>query len=234
MMKKMTGHYILCGFGRVGNSVAKELESTYHHYVVIDEDLKLLEAAAHKKSGLLYVHSDASDDEAMISANIAEAKGVFAITDDDSRNLMISLTAKQLNPAARVIARCNDLRNADKMKKAGADEIVSLNFAGGLRIASAMLRPHAVSFLDEMLFSANKLRIEQITTPEGFQPRALATLELRSADYVLLAIRRNSKELLFNPPDDFMVKEGHTLIAMTSPQGRRELERSLMKDWDPS
>ncbi|MCX7150313.1 MAG: potassium channel family protein, partial [Rhodocyclales bacterium] len=149
MMKKVRGHYILCGFGRVGRNVADELEATNHHYVAIDESLELLESHAEKKPGMLYLQGDAADDDLLISANIAEAKGVFAVTGDDSRNLMISLTARQLNPNARIVARCNDLRNVEKMRKAGADSIVSPNFTGGMRIASAMLRPHVVSFLDE-------------------------------------------------------------------------------------
>jgi voltage-gated potassium channel len=228
MMKKVTGHYILCGFGRVGRNVANELESTNHHYVGIDVNLAVLEAYSDKKPGFLFIHGDTSDDDTLLQANIEEAKGVFAITDDDSRNLMISLSAKQLNPNVRVVARCNSVSNVQKLKKAGADEIVSLNFAGGMRIASAMLRPQAVSFLDEMLFSVNKLRVEQVQTPPHFKPRALFTLKLRSENYVLLAVRTTT-EWLFNPPADFMVQPEHLLIAMASPQGRLELEQLVQQ-----
>ncbi len=114
MMRKVNGHYILCGFGRVGRNVAAELEATNHHYVAIDENAELLEGYAEKKPGMLYLQGDASDDDLLISANLEQAKGVFAVTGDDSRNLMISLTAKQINPAARVVARCNDLRNVER------------------------------------------------------------------------------------------------------------------------
>src|SRR6185369_8608300 len=95
----------------------------------------------------LYLHDDAADDDALRRAGVLAAAGAFAVTGDDSHNLMISLSVKLLNPKARVVARLHDIRNADKARRAGADEIVSPDFTGGMRIASAMVRPHAVNFM---------------------------------------------------------------------------------------
>ncbi len=183
--------------------------------------------AAYKRS--VHILSEDSDDDTLLAANLEDAKGVFAVTGDDSRNLMIVITAKQLKPDVRVVARCHETRNMEKMRKAGADAIVSPDFTGGMRIASAMIRPHVVSFLDEMLKSQNNLRVEEIPIPAGFIPKPIGTLRLRSLNYVLLAARERNGTWQFNPPEDFLIKPGFMLIAMASPVGRQEIEALLIE-----
>ena len=228
-IKKLKGHYILCGFGRVGRNIAHELEATHRHFVAIDEDLHRLEEYKEKCPGFLYLHGDASDDDVLLAADLEDAKGLFAITGDDSRNLMIVITAKQLQPDIRVVARCQETRNIEKMRKAGADAIVSPDFTGGMRIASAMIRPHVLSFLDEMLKSEKNLRIEEVMVPAGFIPKGIGGVNLHSPNYVLLAVRQRNGEWLFNPDPGFLLKPGMTLIAMAGPVGRLEMETRLIE-----
>lgn len=226
-IRKLRNHYIVCGFGRVGRNVAAELLATNHHFVTIDESLEAIEQNQEHFPGLLYLHGDASDDDTLVRADIADARGVFAVTGDDSRNLMLCLTAKQLNPAVRVVARCHEVRNTEKMRKAGADVVVSPDFTGGMRIASAMIRPTVASFLDEMLRSEQRLRFEEVSVPPTFEPRPLGKMGLRNPHYVLLGVRKG-KETTFNPTEDFRIEPGQTLIAMTSPAGRMRLEAALL------
>ena len=143
-----------------------------------------------------------------------------------SKNLVISLTAKQLNPETRVVARCHEIRNSEKLRKAGADAIVSPDFTGGLRIASAMIRPHVVSFLDEMLRSESVLRVEDIVVAPEFPPCPFGAIKLGGRDYIVLAMREG-EHWIFNPEAHQMVHPGTTLVAMTTPEGRKALERLL-------
>ena len=228
-IKKLKGHYLICGYGRVGRNIAHELTATNRHFVGIDEDLARLEEIKQKNPGFLYLHGDASDDDVLLAADLEDAKGVFAVTGDDSRNLMIVITAKQLKPSLRVVARCSETRNMEKMRKAGADAIVSPDFTGGMRIASAMIRPHVVSFLDELLKSEKNLRVEEIPVPAGFIPKPIGSLKLHSANYVLLAARERNGNWQFNPDKDFLLKPGFMLIAMANSVGRLELETLLIE-----
>ncbi|OGA32446.1 MAG: potassium transporter TrkA [Betaproteobacteria bacterium RIFCSPLOWO2_12_FULL_64_23] len=219
-------HYIICGIGRVGTNVAHELNTTGRLYVVIESDKEAMERYLERYPEALWTHADSSEDSALIEAGIEHAAGVFAVTGDDSKNLVITLSAKLLNPAARVVARCHEVNYIDKIRKVGADAIVSPDFTGGMRIASSMIRPQVVSFLDEMLRSDKALRVEEVHIPEGYTGRTIAGLKLNRRDFVLLAVRAQDA-WEFNPADDFGIGPGNTLVVMTTPEGRKSLERSL-------
>jgi len=225
-ISKMSGHYIVCGVGRVGSNVAHELAMTGHASVIIDSSLDHLESYLEHHPAQSYLHADATDNDVLLAAGIARARGVFAVASDDSINLVISLSAKQLNPELRVVARCHDLKNVTKTRRAGADEIVSPDFTGGLRIVSAMLRPQVVTFLDEMLRTDNNLRMEEFTIPPGFDGKVLEVLNLNSRNYVVLAIRHDRK-WVFNPEARYRLHEGDVLMVMTTPEGRDRLERLM-------
>jgi len=221
---KLKDHYIMCGIGRVGRNVANELASTRRSYVVIDEDMRSIEAHLEHHPETMHIHGDASDDDVLAKAHIDSAVGLFAVTGDDSKNLLITITAKQLNPEVRIVARCHEVRNIEKIRKAGADAIVSPDFTGGLRIASAMMRPHVVTFLDEMLKSDDNLRVEEIIIPVGFPESSIGTLKLKSRDYILLAVR-DKQSWHFNPGDHLRLQAGCTLIVMATPDGRKSIEK---------
>ncbi len=220
-------HYVVCGIGRVGSNVAHELSVTGRSFVALDESVDAIALFRERYPKELALHGDASDDELLERAGTRRATGVFAITGDDGKNLLITLTAKQLNPKVRVVARCHEVRNIDKLKRIGADAIVSPDFTGGMRIASSMLRPVVVGFLDEMLRTEEKLRVEEILFPAGHAPRALREVAPASREYVVLAVRMASG-WQFNPPAEFTLQPGNYLIVMASPEGRRSLERALV------
>ena len=219
-------HFIICGIGRVGTNVAHELEVTRRPYVIIESDKEAIEGYLDRCPDALWIHADSGEDSALTDGGIVHAQGVFAVTGDDAKNLVITLSSKALNAKARVVARCHEINYIDKMRKVGADAIVSPDFTGGMRIVSSMVRPHVVSFLDEMLRSDDSLRVEEVRIPEGHATRTIGELKLNRRDFILLAVRAQEK-WEFNPAEDFGIQPGNTLVVMTTPEGRKSLERSL-------
>ncbi len=219
-------HYIICGIGRVGTNVAHELEVTGRPYVIIESGKDAIELYLDRYPNTLWTHGDSSEDSALTEAGIEHAVGVFAVTGDDSKNLVITLSAKLLNPQARVVARCHEINYIDKIRKVGADAIVSPDFTGGMRIVSSMVRPQVVSFLDEMLRADNALRVEEVHIPESFGANTIGGLKLNRRAYILLAVRAQD-QWEFNPADNYFIGPGNILVVMTTPEGRKSLELSL-------
>jgi len=224
-IKKLRRHYIVCGVEGVGFHVLNELCETKRPHVIVDINRECIDKALETFHEVVFIQGDATDSDALIAAGIKEASGLFAVTGDDNQNLVISLTAKQLNPQIRVVARCRDLKNMEKMKKAGADAVVSPTFIGGLRMASEMVRSTAVSFLDTMLRDKGKnLRVEEMTVSESFAGKPVSALNLSEYPSILLLAVKTEGEWIYNPSADYTMKLWDTLIFMTTPEERDKLE----------
>jgi voltage-gated potassium channel len=233
-MEKAAGnsrdHYIVCGLGSVGSYIVSELKATKRPHVIVDADKKNMERSLESLQDEVFIEGDATDSETLLKAGIEKARGLFAVTGDDNQNLVVSLTAKQLNPKLRVVARCNEIKNSQKMKKAGADAVVSPTSIGALRIASEMVRPTVVSFLDTMLRDREKsLRVEELPVPGSFVGKALSALNLKRHTHVLLLAVKAGEDWVYNPAESYVIAPENTLIFMTTPEGREELA-GLLKD----
>jgi len=226
-VSRMRGHYIVCGLGRIGTGIAQELESTGHACVAV-EPLQATADAYHQNregpAGLRVIVDDATDDQVLLAAGLEHAVGVFAVTGDDSKNVLICLSAKQLNPKLRVVARVHEVANVAKCRRAGADEIVSPDFSGALRLAGAMLQPQATGFIDELLHRGDAMRVVDVQVPADFQTRPIGDLQLRAREYLVVGLRTEGR-LQLNPEPDMMLAPGSALIAMATPAGAAELRR---------
>ena len=222
----MKNHYIVCGVGLVGTNVAHDLEMTGRPSVIVDNDIKNIHRYLETHPAQLYLHGDATDNDVLLAAGVMSAKGVFAVAQDDSANLVISLNSKQLNHNLRVVARCHDMKNAEKTRRAGADEVISPDFSGGLRIVSAMVRPNVMNFLDDMLKSDSKLRMEGIIIPDSLSGKSLNVLYHSNKDCMVLALQRN-ETWQFNPPSNHCLQDKDVLMVMTTPEGRSRLEQLI-------
>ena len=218
--QQLKSHYIVCGRGAVGSNVIAELRATGRSYVVIDS-----EEVPSKARDEISILGAASDDETLITAGIKNASGLFAVVGDDNLNMVISLSARALNPALRIVTRCSDKENMDKVMRAGADAAVSPTYIGGLRMASEMLRPHAVSFLDTMLRDLkNNIRVEELPITTELAGKTIASIGLKNFSNILLLAIQNGNEWVYNPPQDYALKQGDVLVYMATPGERAGLE----------
>jgi voltage-gated potassium channel len=225
---QLKDHYIVCGVGRVGGNVAHDLGMTKRPCIIVDSKVGNIQRYLDTHPEQLFLEGDATDNDVLLAAGIMRAKGVFAVAHDDSSNLVISLSAKQINPNVRVVARCHDLKNAEKTRRAGADEIVSPDFTGGLRIVSAMVRPSVVTFLDEMIKSESNFRLEEIQIPDSLNGKPLSALYRGNQDCLILANRRNGK-WQFNPTANHHLQGNDVLMLMATPEGRSRLEKLIQE-----
>jgi voltage-gated potassium channel len=224
-ISELRNHHIICGLGTTGRHAVEELHKTGTPYVVIesheDNINKFREHAGEDYKEMLYVIGDATDEEVLTQAGIERAKGMIAGLATDKDNLVITVMVRQQNPGIRIVARCTDQKFSERMLKAGANSTVSPNRIGGLRLASELLRPHVVSFLDLMLQEKSRtLRIEdiEIGSASPWAGSALQALNLRGKyNLLVLAVKTaEGKESHFraNPPDDFKLEPGSVVVVM--------------------
>ena len=223
--RTITGHYIVCGLGLVGANIVDELRATGRQCVIIDSSSEKTDLN-NLSNGEILLQGDASDNDTLVKAGIQNAAGLFAVTADDNLNLVICLTAKHLNNNCRIVSQCNDMKNADKLRRAGADAVVSPSYIGGLRMASEMVRPTVVTFLDTMLRDPKaSLRVEEVDVPPTFTGKTIKDLELKKfRDSLLLAVA-NTSGWTYNPEDSRRLDNGDKLIFMTTISDRTALNR---------
>jgi len=230
MIDKLDGHIILCGFGRVGRGAAEELRKSGTPFVVIDRQEERVERAM--QAGMLGVMADASRDDVLRDVGIARAKGLIATLASDADNLFLILTAKTLNPSLTLSARVAEESSEPKMRRAGATFVFAPYVSTGHRMAQALLKPHVLQFLDSTQSAAGpEVGLEQVRVENtcAYCDRTIEDLQIRrETGVVVLAIRRSSGQMLFNPPADTKLTGGDYLIAMGEPNGLHRLEQLLM------
>ncbi len=223
-IKKLDNHFIICGAGRVGSVILNELYTTGRPCVVIDRDEELIQILSERYPEVMVITGDADLEAVLEKAGIYNAQGIFAATGDDNQNLVISLTSKYINPNIRVVARCLEAANQHKMKKAGADTVITENFIAGMRMASEMVRPTVVSFLDKMLGDKDKnLRVEEVTISSKHTGKRIADIGMdKFNDTLILAVAYDGK-WTYSPKGDFELENGCRMVVITTPEEREKL-----------
>jgi voltage-gated potassium channel len=230
-IERMRNHYIVCGMGLVGLYIVRELYETRRPQIAVDFDASRFEFLTMRNMDVPVLLGDATENELLEKAMVREAKGLFATTNSDNDNVVIALTAKQLNPDLRVVCRCTDTKNIDKMKRAGADNVVALSYIGGLRMAAEMIRPHATDFMESMLRDKEQmLRVEEVTIPSRseYVGKKIEDLQLTNmGNLLLLAIRKGEGDWVYNPPPALLIERDMRLIVLATPDERQLLQSAV-------
>ena len=194
-MRRLNNHFILCGYGRVGQTTANIIRQQEAKLIVIDRDMEVVNKA--QQAGYLTVHGDATKDESLKKARIDTARGIVIALGDDADNIYTTLTVQQLNARLPIVARANSEDVERKLQQAGAHRIVAPEIIGGARMARLALRPQAVEFIEAVLFGREKqLLVEEIEAGEGstLVGSTIKEIEERFPEIRILALKKKRME----------------------------------------
>jgi len=223
---KMEGHYVLCGYGRVGREVARNFLAEKIPFAVIDINPDSLVRA--ENEGLTVVNGDAAHVETLKAAGVERARGLITCIDSDENNVYVTLSARVLNPKLFIVARANRDDTEPKLRLAGANRIISPYTIGGRRIASLAMRPTAVEFVDTVLAANNgELLLEDFKIAENSTciGRTVSALAPNNDEAIVLAIKRDGR--MYFRPSDTQLAAGDEIVVAGPPDGIRALEQRL-------
>ena len=227
-IKKMENHYIICGCGRIGFLICKELFDEKTDFVVVDNNPDVLQKI--EEEGFVYFKGDATNDKTLIGAGIERAKGVVCVLPTDAENLYVILTAKELNPNVYILSRCEDDRSEKRLLRAGADRVMSPYTLGGMRMALAILRPAMLDFIEITTSRQSlELRMEEIVVSDSSPliGKTLEQSEIRPKyGLIIVAVKKESGRMMFNPMGSYIIEKGDKLVAMGEEQNVKQFSRS--------
>jgi voltage-gated potassium channel len=222
----LQNHFILCGYGRVGATAARELENAGVTVVVIDIHPESVEAAA--RDGHLMVQGDATHDDVLVSAGVTRARGLITTVDSDAQNVYVTLSARALNPKLFIVARANDQGSEGKLRQAGADRVVSPYTRAGRQVAELATRPRVADFIDFALSHGQlAFSIEEVEVADGgpLIGKTVAELIARGI-HVMAIVSHGPRQFETNAPMDRVLAAGDQLIV----SGTAEVLKALREE----
>ncbi len=212
-ISRLSGHYVICAYGRVGRAVMEELQRRNYTVVVIESKPELEPMLA--EHGVRYIPGDAADETVLRQAGIERARGLICAVDSDAANVFITLTARALNPGLRIVARASERTSIDKLMRAGADEVVSPYGLTGRRMAVLAVQPSVLEVLD-LLNLGSDIRLEEVAIRAGTHLDSLTIAEARAryAGVAILALKKPGSEVSANPRHEVRLVPGDLIVAL--------------------
>ena len=223
-LKELKGHYIICGYGRMGRIISNELKMRNLNFVVIEKNRGVLNG----KEDFFVIEGDSTKDDVLKRAGIERAKCLISVLPTDAENLYVVLSAREICPKLLIVARAGEEGSEHKLLRAGADKAVSPYYIGGIRIAQTVLKPAVMDFIEFATKSGNiELQMEEIPIQEGSRLSGF-TLDKcgigRELGVIIVAIKQQTGEMRFNPTFRTEIHAGDTLIAVGEISKLRTLE----------
>jgi voltage-gated potassium channel len=229
-MSKLQDHFIICGAGRVGGRIIREMQRARVPFVVIERNR---EKVAHfSERGVLVLVRDATLEESLREAGVEHARGLAACLPDDADNVYVVLTARALNQHLHIVARAVEEEAEPKMIKAGANRVIAPTIIGSHRMAQALMKPAVADFMDSIAAENLDVGFEQIeiASSSAYVGRKLRDTNIRSElDIVILAIRRRDGQMTYHPSGDAHIEAGDTLIAIGRAEALAEMAKAAGK-----
>jgi len=228
-IKTIKDHYIVCGFGRIGKVICKELNVKKIPVLVIDnnsESKEFLDAES-----IPYIIDDATSEDALLEAGVERAMGLISVVASDSDNLFITLTARGLNHSAFIIARADEEKSEKKLMRAGADKVFLPYIIGGHKMAQSITKPAVTDFLEFTIHNKDMgLEMEEVHVNKGSRLNGFKLMDSgirQEMDIIIVAIRKKTGEMSFNPSSETCIEAGDTLIALGKKNDLKKLEKIL-------
>jgi voltage-gated potassium channel len=228
-ISQLKNHYIICGYGRIGYFVCKELRKANRDFVVIENQPEAIEQL--EEARILFMPVDATEDDSLIKAGIMKASAIVTAVGSDSDNVFITLTAKGLRPDLFILARASDENNIKKLKRAGATRVVSPYVIGGKRMAQVLIRPAVVDFIDiAIMGSGLGLQMEEfrIRPESSLVGKNIIDSNLRkNYGVIVVLIKKNNGDLIYNPQPQEILEANDILVLIGKSEDMKKMSENI-------
>ena len=226
-IEKLKGHVIVCGYGRNGRQACDQLHSHHQPFVAIESDAKII-AEIKENKHILFIEGNATNDESLIEAGITEARALITTLPKDADNVFVVLTARELNPGLKIISRASEDSSDNKLKRAGANNVIMPDKIGGTHMASLVTRPDVLEFLDYITGRIN-IRLEEIlysNLSDRLKGKTIRELEIRNKTGAnIIGFKTSDGDYIINPEPDTVMKPDAKLFVL----GTQDQVSSLLK-----
>lgn len=242
VIERLSGHTIICGVGRLGTILARELQASGRPFVAIDSDLQRLRDAEDR--GYLVLHGDATEEDILEQAGIQRASTVAAVLSSDATNVFVTITAREMNPDATIIARGENPRTEKKLLGCGADKVVLPTAIGAQKVAQLIMRPTAVSILEQiqdqstMLDDLKQIGLQVnelvVSSDSDLANQAISEIEIRgNHSFLIVGVRRVEGHVQLNPQPEEILHPGDVVIVLGHEDDLPEIARRFVRKKPP-